>query len=98
VLGQGAVTLIDGREMLSNFLDVAERERMELVNVKLHLLPSGARYYLNEKDGVPPALRDAVAAVTSVSTLANPSFPSSLERRHGAHEGSEPKASEAATP
>jgi cyanophycinase len=82
VLGHGAVTLIDGREMLSNFLDVAERERMELVNVKLHLLPSGARYYLNGNDGVPPALRDAVAAVTSVSTLANPAFPSSLERRH----------------
>src|SRR3954468_4076152 len=67
VLGHGAVTLIDGREMLSNFLDVAERERMELVNVKLHLLPAGARYYLKGEDGVPAALRDAVAAVTSVS-------------------------------
>jgi cyanophycinase len=77
VVGNGAVTLIDGRQMMSNFLDAEERERLELVNVKLHLLPAGARYYLHgdeEKDArpVPPALREAVAAVTSVSTIVEP--------------------------
>jgi cyanophycinase len=70
VVGNGAVTLIDGRHMSSNFLTVEERERLQLVNVKLHLLPGGARYYLrdHDEDGMPGALREAVAAVTSVAT------------------------------
>jgi cyanophycinase len=72
VVGNGAVTLIDGREMSSNFLTVQDRERMELVNVKLHLLPAGASYSVHDKEegGIPAALREAVAAVTSVSTSA----------------------------
>jgi cyanophycinase len=70
VIGNGAVTLIDGRQMMSNFLEIEERERLELVNVKLHLLPAGARYYLRGRgeSNVPAALREAVAAVTSVAT------------------------------
>jgi hypothetical protein len=54
----------------------SERERLELTNVKLHLLPAGARYYFDgaqnhpqtqTSDGrsVPPALYDVVAAVAS---------------------------------
>src|SRR4051812_654523 len=73
VVGKGAVTLIDGREMRSNFLDVAERERFELINVKLHLIPSGVHYALTGgADAVPPGLREAVAAVTSVSATPRP--------------------------
>jgi cyanophycinase len=76
VVGEGSVTIIDGREMLSNFLEVERRERLELTNVKLHLLPAGARYYFDGAqnhpqtqtcDGrtVPAALYDVVAAVAS---------------------------------
>jgi cyanophycinase len=74
VIGDGAVTILDGREMLSNFLDDERHERLELTNVKLHLLPAGARYYFDGKgnqtttsDGrsVPVALYDVVAAVAS---------------------------------
>jgi len=65
VLGEGAVTLIDGRQMRSNFLEVAQRERMELINVKLHLLPGGAHYELAAD--MPGELREAVAAVASVA-------------------------------
>jgi cyanophycinase len=74
VIGNGAITLIDGREMLSNFLDADERERLELINVKVHLLPAGARYYLHgpQKNDVPEALHEAVAAVTSVATVIEP--------------------------
>src|SRR4051812_13151114 len=71
VVGKGTVTLLDGRDMTSNFIDVEAHQRMELVNVKLHLLPAGARYYLHGKarGKVPNALREAVAAVTSVSPV-----------------------------
>lgn len=76
VVGEGAVTILDGREMLSNFLDVERHERLELTNVKLHLLPAGARYYFdgdtshprtqtNDGRSVPAALYDVVAAVAS---------------------------------
>jgi cyanophycinase len=78
VVGEGSVTILDGREMLSNFLEVERRERLELTNVKLHLLPAGARYYFDGAtshpqtqtcDGrsVPSALYDVVAAVASSS-------------------------------
>jgi cyanophycinase len=43
-VGDGAITLIDGRQMSSNFLAGRERETLELIDVKLHLLPAGARY------------------------------------------------------
>jgi cyanophycinase len=76
VVGEGAVTILDGREMLSTFLDAERHEQLELTNVKLHLLPAGARYYFHaEADGpptrtsdgrtVPAALYDVVAAVAS---------------------------------
>jgi cyanophycinase len=60
--------------MSSNFLEIEEREQLELINVKLHLLPGGARYYLHRHGDqqVPEALREAVAAVTSVSTVSQP--------------------------
>lgn len=75
VIGDGAVTLIDGREMLSNFTEVKNRETLELADVRLHLLPAGVRYDLespprHEDKGAPaaslsPGLGEAVAAVTS---------------------------------
>ena len=77
VIGDGAVTILDGREMLSSVIDEARIERFELTNVKLHLMPAGARYYFDGAtsesgqvktiDGrtVPVALYDVVAAVSS---------------------------------
>ncbi|MCL1090175.1 cyanophycinase [Shewanella profunda] len=75
VIGDGAVTLIDGREMLSNFTEVKNTETLELADVRLHLLPAGVSYDLasftedDDKDGatmpLSPGLGDAIAAVTS---------------------------------
>ncbi|WP_280156278.1 cyanophycinase [Piscinibacter sp. XHJ-5] len=78
VIGEGAVTILDGREMLTSFLDEDRHQQLELTNVKLHLMPAGARYYFDAKgqgpqtrtsDGrmVPIALYDVVAAVASSS-------------------------------
>jgi cyanophycinase len=86
VVGQGAVTLIDGRHMISNFLEVSEHQRMELVNVRLHLLPAGASYRLKDSAPMPAVLRDAIAAVTIVSSPTTPGFPASAERRNEARE------------
>jgi cyanophycinase len=76
VIGDGAVTILDGREMGSNIVQEKRTERFELTNVKLHLMPAGARYYFDSAaqgptvrttDGrdVPVALYDVVAAVSS---------------------------------
>jgi len=69
VVGDGAVTVIDGREMLSNFLDARQSERLALTNVKLHVLPAGTAYSFDSgQDGaqpVPATLQDVVAAIAS---------------------------------
>lgn len=44
VIGKGAVTLLDARAMTSNFADIESNERLELLGVRLHLLPAGYRY------------------------------------------------------
>ncbi len=84
VIGEGAVTVIDGRQMTSNFLEVGEREHLELVNVKLHLLPAGTRYALDARPeekkskrarAVPPALVDVIAAMTSRPETAHDASP-----------------------
>jgi cyanophycinase len=83
VIGDGAVTILDGREMLSNVIDGPRTESFELTNVKLHLMPAGARYYFDgaaqgaqvrTSDGrtVPVALYDVVAAVSSSSDASLP--------------------------
>jgi cyanophycinase len=54
VLGEGAVTIVDGRAMITNLSDIAEHDTPELIDVRLHLLPAGSRYRLPE-DGADPA-------------------------------------------
>lgn len=44
VIGRSSVTLVDGTEMQSNVSDVQPRDRLELVGVNLHVLPTGQRY------------------------------------------------------
>jgi len=46
VLGEGAVTIVDGRNMSTNLADIANRETPELIDVRLHLLPAGTKYQL----------------------------------------------------
>lgn len=75
VIGDGAVTLIDGREMLSNFTEVENQATLELADVRLHLLPAGVRYdcesptRAEDKDApatsLSAGLSEAIAAVSS---------------------------------
>ncbi len=44
VIGNGAVTLVDGRDVVSNAAGAKQGESLELINVRLHLLPAGTRY------------------------------------------------------
>lgn len=44
IIGNGSVTLVDGRDAISNVADAARRESLELINVRLHMLPAGSRY------------------------------------------------------
>lgn len=69
VVGQGAVTLLDGRQLRSNFDDVESRERLEMLGVRLHLLPAGRRYSLAPGSEsfrrMPQALREAVGLLVA---------------------------------
>lgn len=58
VIGQGTVTVLDGRTILTNLADIARRDCPELIDVRLHLLPAGTRYDAGEDaapDLAPPA-------------------------------------------
>jgi len=70
VVGDGAVTLVDGREMQSDFLELFDRDLIEMHNVRLHLLPDGARHGMQEgaapdSGPMPMPLREAVAILCS---------------------------------
>lgn len=64
VIGKGAVTVVDGRQMRTNADLVEPRERLEMLGVHLHLLPAGRRYSAHPRvqlaQEVPPALHDVV--------------------------------------
>jgi len=67
VLGQGAVTIVDGRTMHSNMASAAAGECPRLVDVRLHLLPTGCRYALpgpGQDGDIPAALQDFINTVT----------------------------------
>ncbi len=69
VLGQGAVTIVDGRTMFTNVADIKDRDTPELIDVRLHLLPAGSSYRLPDADtqpgkGLPPPLLDFLENVT----------------------------------
>jgi cyanophycinase len=44
IIGSGSVTVIDGRDALSNVADAARHESLELIDVRLHMLPAGSSY------------------------------------------------------
>ena len=64
VIGKGAVTLVDGRRMSSNFEDVASNEPLEMLGVNLHVLPAGRRYSVKTGERgsrrIPASLLDAI--------------------------------------
>ena len=69
ILGEGAVTVIDGRRMRSNLAQVANGENPEMIDVRLHLLPAGSRYTLPSASGgrgeeLPPPMLDFLRNVT----------------------------------
>ena len=74
VLGEGAVTVVDGRSMSTNVAEIKDRATPELIDVRLHLLPAGSKYSLpdgEEQTGkrVPPQLLDFLENVTKRTTL-----------------------------
>jgi cyanophycinase len=73
VVGEGSVTVVDGRTMDTNMADIAERDTPELIDVRLHLLPAGSRYYLPAEGEVArpmsPSLRDFLENVTKRNPL-----------------------------
>ncbi len=74
VLGQGAVTIVDGRTMITNVADIKDRDTPELIDVRLHLLPAGSSYRLPAADseagrGLPPPLLDFLENVTKRNPL-----------------------------
>jgi len=69
VLGQGAVSVVDGRTMVTNVADIADRDTPELIDVRLHLLPAGSQYRLPggdaaKADSLPAPLLDFLENVT----------------------------------
>ncbi len=56
ILGSGAVTLVDPRQMRSNFNHIGDGEKLEMLGLQLHLLPAGKRYVLpsDPKNRKPP--------------------------------------------
>lgn len=73
VIGNGSITLVDGRDAISNVADAAKRESLELINVRLHMLPAGSRYRRADADAeqaapetpvVPGPLHDLIHTLT----------------------------------
>ncbi|MEN9712010.1 MAG: cyanophycinase [Pseudomonadota bacterium] len=48
IIGKGAITIVDGRKMKSNFDDIDSEDRLELQGLQLHLLPAPNRYALGK--------------------------------------------------
>jgi cyanophycinase len=69
VLGEGAVTIVDGRHMSTNIAEIHDHMTPELIDVRLHLLPAGRQYRLPQ-DGdadasrLPPSLVEFLENVT----------------------------------
>jgi cyanophycinase len=67
VLGEGAVTIVDGRNMSTNIAEIDNNETPELIDVRLHLLPAGSKYHLpreGEENRLPDPLLEFLENVT----------------------------------
>lgn len=67
VIGEGSVTLLDGRRMRSNISEIDSRERLEMLGIRLHLLPAGNRYGLVDgaasRSDIPASLVQAISVL-----------------------------------
>ncbi|MDR7051253.1 cyanophycinase [Duganella sp. 3397] len=66
VIGDGAVTIADGRDTITNIADLPQHGCPELIDVRLHLLPAGSRYKTGE---APAPLEHFMHIVTHRNTL-----------------------------
>ncbi|KQQ36241.1 cyanophycinase [Duganella sp. Leaf126] len=66
VIGDGAVTIVDGRDTITNIADLPQHGCPELIDVRLHLLPSGSRYKTSE---APAPLQHFMHVITQRNTL-----------------------------
>jgi cyanophycinase len=69
VVGEGAVTIVDGRSMSTNVAEIANHETPELIDVRLHLLPAGSKYALpgsgdDDARRIPPPLLEFLENIT----------------------------------
>jgi cyanophycinase len=72
VLGEGAVTIVDGRNMSTNIAEISNNETPELIDVRLHLLPAGSKYCLpcgGEERRIPRPLLEFLENVTKRNPL-----------------------------
>lgn len=67
VIGDGAVTVLDGHAMATNIADIRRRATPEMIGVLLHLLPAGSSHTLEQ---APPALTDFLHNLITRSTPA----------------------------
>ena len=55
IIGSGTVTILDGRNMVSNVADVRHRAVPEMLGLRLHILPAGSRHGVAPRNGPPGA-------------------------------------------
>jgi cyanophycinase len=74
VLGEGAVTIVDGRNMSTNIAEISDRATPELIDVRLHLLPAGSKYRLPQQDpnGEDPRIPQSLLEFLENVTKRNP--------------------------
>ena len=66
VVGDGSVTVVDGRYMLSDIAEIDKHDTPRLIDVRLHILPSGTVFCGGAVDGpelAPAPVRDLLAAL-----------------------------------
>ena len=72
VTGRGTVTVVDGRNVISNVTDIRNRCCPERIDMRLHLLPSGSRYGFaappGDVDEPPAPLRSFLDIITDRTT------------------------------
>ena len=75
VIGRGAVTMIDGHQMRTNYDEVKSSDRLEMLGIAMHVLPAGNRYYTNPVDKselsrpMPASLREAIRILVAAGPL-----------------------------
>lgn len=70
VVGNGAVTLLDGQHMASNIGEADGQDTLELINVVLHLVPANRRYAIGQTaSGSSPAKEALIDVLRRASRM-----------------------------